>query len=102
MQHHDPIADLHHGLHVVLHQQDGTAEFLADATEHVQRRLHFSLVQTSQGFVQAQQAGTSGKGNGDAHQALDAVGQCPGDILQAPAEAQQLGGFQCPLPLRLL
>jgi hypothetical protein len=70
LHHHQVVADLHHQVHVMLHEQDAHA-FTLQLTQHIGHEvLLFFVTQARSGFVQQQQGGVGTQGAGDFHQAV--------------------------------
>ena len=96
VHHVDVLGNVHDHLHVVLDQQDGDAELVADAPEQQQGVLALGRVHARGRFVQQQQPGLGGQGPGDLHPALGAVGEAAGQFVADPLQAHVFHQFLGP------
>src|SRR5512134_1053974 len=98
VEHHEPVAHLHHQRHVVLDEEDRDPQPAdpADQAEHL-RRLR--LVHPRRGLVEQQEARFRGERPGDLQPALMAVREAPRRLHYVrPCQSDQLEEFPGPLP----
>ena len=77
VQHHDPVADRHDEVHVVLDEQHGHA--LGEAADPGAERVHLALGQPAGGLVEQQEPRLGHEGTGQRRALLNGVGQGGGE-----------------------
>ena len=96
VQHVNAVGNVHDQIHVVLNEQDGHVEFVADLADELGELQRLLRVHTGSGLVEEQELGVGGQGAGDLQLSLLTVGKIAGKIVAVflqPEDAEQLLGL---------
>jgi hypothetical protein len=93
VEHHHPVADVHHHAHVVLDQHDGGAELVVDVEHEAAHVLLFLQVHAGHRLVQQQELRLGGERARELDALLQAVGQAPDRRLADVLDLEEVDDF---------
>ena len=102
VEHHDPVGEVHHEVHLVLDQDRGDVQLTADLQDVVGRLLGLLLVHARHWFVEEEQPGFHRQRPPELDPLLDAVGQGTDGHRAIVGEVEEVGDLGAAAAVGLL